>query len=122
MSAKKTALVVLLAAGLCMVAAGCVIRPYHSAPVATYYTPMLYNGYVVYYTADGMPYYYVGGIRYWVPRGYWGSYRAHYYRYRGHYWSWYRHRGYNYRGRRYRPGYFRARTRHRTYRRYRRYH
>lgn len=125
MTAKKTALVVLMAAGLCMVAAGCFVRPYRPAPVAAAYTPMMYNGYVVYYTTAGAPYYYIGGMRYWVPRVYWGRYQGYYFRHRAYYWRWYRHRGYRYRGRRYRPGYFRRGVRYRRgYRRgyRRRYH
>ena len=113
-------LLLVAALGTAVLASGCVVRtvPPPRATVVTYdYTPMLYNGYVVYYDVAGRPYYYVGGMRYWVPRTYWPRYRGYYYRHRRYYWRWYHHRGYRYRGRRYRRGYFRVRYRHRRYRR-----
>ncbi len=111
-----------LALALVGLSSGCVVRtrPVRASVVAYDYgyTPMLYNGYVVYYDRAAQPYYYVGSTRYWVPRAYWPRYRGYYYRYRTHYWRWYRHRGHYYRGRRYRRGYFRrARYRRRGRRR-----
>lgn len=115
MNPRKSLVVVLAACVLSLFAVSCFVRPVAVEPAPAYaYSPLMYNGYVVYYDASARPYYYVGGIRYWVPQVYWGRYRTHYYRYRTHYWRWHRSRGYHYRGRRYAPGHFRrGRTYHR---------
>jgi len=65
-----------------------------------YYSPLFYNGYVVYFDGVGLPYYYRGGRIVYVPRSY-GGYRGltrHYQRYRKEYHRWYRDRGYRYHG------------------------
>ena len=53
MNKKKILVLVLLAAGLSVFATSCVFRTYRRRPVAAAYNPMLYNGYVVYYTQAG---------------------------------------------------------------------
>lgn len=72
-----------------------------------YYEPMYYQGYVVYYDNAGLPIYYVGGTRYYVPRTYvhYGLYTTHYRTYRVGYYRWNSHLGYRYRTVRYRPRY-----------------
>jgi hypothetical protein len=87
---------------------GCVIRA--RAPAVTvsagttavatpYYTPMYYNGYVVYYDNGGLPIYYVNGAAYYVPRAYphYGRLVGHYRTYRPHYQRWYSSHGVRYR-------------------------
>ncbi|RLB58229.1 MAG: hypothetical protein DRI34_05530 [Deltaproteobacteria bacterium] len=101
--------------GLVLFAAGCVVvarpapRPptpgvvVYGPPLEYGFRPLLYQGYVVYYTDDGIPYYWLGGRQVWLP----AAERAYYVRYwrqhRQAYRKWYRHRGHVYRGRRYRP-------------------
>jgi hypothetical protein len=64
------------------------------------YDPLYYDGYVVYYDTVGRPFYHVGGVPYWVPRGYvrydlyMNHYRTHWQRYH----NWYGRGGYRYRG------------------------
>lgn len=92
-------------------------------PVATsYYSPMYYNGYVVYYDQLGQPIYYANGARYLVPRTYahYGRLRLHYRRHRRVYHRWYRARGRRLRRRHYRRGGRVHRRNRRTGRRHRR--
>ncbi len=83
------------------------------ADVATsYYTPMYYQGYVVYYNAAGLPYYYLNGRTIYIPSSYayYNRYLYHWRRYRPYYYRWYRARGYRYRAwrrRGWRRGYYR---------------
>ncbi len=79
--------------------AGCVVEEAPPAVAGDGYTPLTYDGYVVYYDAAGQPFYYADGVATWVPRGY-----AHYDRYVSHYranWrrynTWYSRGGYRYR-------------------------
>lgn len=90
------------------------VRPAGGVVVATsYYTPMYYNGYIVYYDAMGLPIYYVGGVRYYVPRHHprFHLYVGHWRRHRYHYNRWYRSRGYRLRRRGYRRRAYRRRGR-----------
>lgn len=84
-----------------MAAPGCVIRARPAEPVVatSYYTPLYYNGYVVYYDTLGRPMYYAGGVRYYVPSTYvyYGRLRTHYLSHRVYYNRWYRARGHRYR-------------------------
>jgi hypothetical protein len=69
------------------------------ASVSTsYYSPMYYNGYIVYYDTAGLPLYYIGGAAYYVPatHGQYHSYRHHYTTHRTHYSQWYSSRGHRY--------------------------
>jgi len=106
---KAIGTVIFLAAiiGLVASSSGCTIRARTpsvsvSGPrIATsYYTPLYYNGYVVYYDNVGRPMYYVNGTRYYVPRTYasYGRYVSYYRTHRRHYYRWYRARGRRYRG------------------------
>jgi hypothetical protein len=78
---------------------GCVVPPVgvyggiYSPPVEYGYEPLLYNGYVVYYTDIGQPYYWLGGARVWVPSYARSRYVQHWQRYKHAYPNWYRHRG-----------------------------
>lgn len=107
----------LFAAGA-LVLGGCrvTLGPGHVA--TSYYTPLYYQGYVVYYDEVGRPVYYANGARYYIPAGYvdYGRYAAHYRTHRVHYNRWYRSRGHRYR--RYRRKQARThRRQHRTTRR-----
>ena len=70
-------------------------------PVEYGYQPMLYDGYVVYYTDDGIPFYWMGGARVWVPISYRARYISHWRSHRHAYYKWHKHRGSHYRGRHY---------------------
>lgn len=65
----------------------------------SYYSPMHYNGNIVYYDTAGLPIYYVGGSAVYVPSTYshYGAYRTHYSTHRGNYNRWYGARGQRYR-------------------------
>jgi len=83
-----------------MAASGCVVRTRaHPAIATSYYTPMYYNGYVVYYDTTGRPMYYANGTRYYIPATYahYNRYVGHYRAHRVHYRRWYRKRGHRYR-------------------------
>ena len=77
---RKFALPALLAVSLPSI--GCTLE---AGPPAVYagYEPMYYDGYVVYYDSYGLPYYYVDGGTYYVPRAY-GRYDILVDHYRGH--------------------------------------
>ncbi len=74
-------------------------RYYHRPILTSYYTPLYYDGYVVYYDGAGRPYYWAGGRRIWVPRTYAGYNRYHSYwrTHRAHYRRWNREHGRRYR-------------------------
>lgn len=61
------------------------------------YQPLLYDGYVVYFADDGIPYYWSGGSRIWIPHHARARYLSHWHRYRPAYRNWYKHRGSDYR-------------------------
>ena len=84
---------------------------YRRAPVAGYYTPKYYEGYVVYYDDAGLPYYYGGGRQIYVPRTspYWNTYHSHWRTNRTHYSRWNREHGNTYRSYR-TPSHLRGRT------------
>jgi hypothetical protein len=80
---------------------GCVVSV-DPAPVSvgtSYYNPMYYNGYVVYYDTVGRPIYYVGGSMYYIPSTYvhYHALTGHYATYRGNYHRWYGAQGHRYR-------------------------
>jgi len=77
---------------------GVVVGP----PVEYGYQPLLYDGYVVYYTDDGIPFYWAGGVRVWVPIEFRTRYISHWRTHRHAYHNWYTHRGSYYRSRSYR--------------------
>lgn len=91
----------LMGLALSSVLGGCIVAadplPPPGVAVAAY-SPLYYNGYVVYYDDGGYPFYYVGGGVRYVPRGYEhydvlvSHYRAHPEAYRSGY-----ARGYAYR-------------------------
>jgi len=94
--------------GFCFSACVVVARPpvarvtISGPPVEYGYQPLLYDGYVVYYTDDGVPYYWAGGVRVWVPVSARLRYTDHYRHHRGAYRHWYTKRGHYYKSRRYR--------------------
>jgi hypothetical protein len=103
-----------LVAALTLLLSGCLVvgHPRHPVviapaaivvgpPVEYDYQPLLYDGYVVYYTDEGVPFYWVGGVRVWVPMHLRAHYVDHYRAHRGAYLHWYQHRGGYYRARRY---------------------
>jgi hypothetical protein len=106
---KKMIIALLLIATAGLVFSSCLVvarpRPVAAVvvgpPVEYGYQPMLYDGYVVYYTDDGIPFYWVGGARVWVPIEFRGRYISHWRSHRHAYHSWYRHRGHHYRTRHY---------------------
>lgn len=75
----------------CMVSA----EPGELSVSTSYYSPMHYNGHVVYYDTVGLPIYYVGGSAVYVPSTHssYGAYRTHYTSHRGNYNRWYGSRG-----------------------------
>jgi hypothetical protein len=107
---RKMIIAVLLIATAGLVFSSCLVvarpRPVAAAvvvgpPVEYGYQPMLYDGYVVYYTDDGIPFYWVGGTRVWVPIEFRTRYISHWRSHRHSYHNWYRHRGHHYRTRHY---------------------
>ena len=78
--------------------AGCYVDLPPPATVGAY-EPLYYDGYVVYYDARGLPYYYAGGEAFWVPPGYayYDTYVSHYRANWGPYHAWYRRGGFRYR-------------------------
>lgn len=94
------ALAATLVLGGCLVRTVAVVGP--EPPVEYGYQPMLYNGYVVYYTDDGVPFYWDGGVQIFVPLAYRTVYINHWHSHRGAYSTWYHHRGNYYRTRHYR--------------------
>jgi hypothetical protein len=109
---KKMIISVLLIAAAGLVFSSCVVvarpRPVVAGavvvgpPVEYGYQPLLYDGYVVYYTDDGIPFYWAGGVRVWVPIEFRARYISHWRSHRHAYHTWYTHRGSHYRGRTYR--------------------
>jgi len=81
-----------------LVAGAVVVGP----PVEYGYQPLLYDGYVVYYTDDGIPFYWAGGVRVWVPIEFRARYISHWRSHRSAYSTWYSHRGHHYRTQHYR--------------------
>jgi len=105
MRAKTSPLFGLMAlAGLLVT--GCVIRTVQVAddgpPVEYGYQPVLYDGYVVYYTDAGVPFYWAGGVRVFVPVAYRPYYVDHWRSHRAAYVRWHSHNGERYRSRHYR--------------------
>lgn len=121
---KKVAVAICLVGALFMAAAGCIVHTSEPTLATSYYTPMYYNGYVVYYDTLGRPIYYVNGIQYYVPATYYNyhAYVRHWRVHRVYYNRWYRTRGHRYR--RYRRHHRRAARRHhrRAVRRHHRRH
>lgn len=81
----------------------------YGPPVEYGYQPLLYDGYVVYYTDAGMPFYWIGGTRAWIPHHARPRYVAHWQHYKPAYRKWYNHRGHSYQSQRFtdhdhRPG------------------
>ncbi|MFH2005718.1 MAG: hypothetical protein ABI333_03915 [bacterium] len=84
----------------CLVAAEPAPTPVATVTVGTdYYSPMYYDGYVVYYDAGGRPYYYLNGGMVWIPATdpLYGGYTGYYAQHRNHYWRWHRSHGNRYR-------------------------
>lgn len=102
-SLTRTGLAVAIVAGALLGPSGCVVAPYPtevaiSGPAVYYYTPLFYQGYVVYYD-NGRPYYYRNGVNIYISTNYSG-YRglvAHYHKHRPQYERWYHAHGVNYR-------------------------
>ena len=98
---KKYGLIPALVGAMSLTAVSCVFSV-DPAPVSvgtSYYNPMYYNGYVVYYDTLGRPMYYVNGATYYVPSTY-GSYHlltGHYATHRHPYNRWYGSHGHRYR-------------------------
>jgi hypothetical protein len=65
-------------------------------PIATgYYSPLYYDGYVVFYDDSGAPYYYMGGRTVYIPRTHrdYNRYHSHWRTHRGNYRRWYKSAG-----------------------------
>ncbi len=119
---SKLLVMLTLVGGMSAVSGGCTVGVSAEPTLATsYYRPLYYQGYPVYYTVTGVPYYYVNGAMVYIPRTYvgYGRYYNHWRVHRVHYRRWYRARGYRYR--RYRTRRYR-RSRRRNRRRVRRRH
>ena len=114
---KKIAVMLAMVGAIGLVSSACVVtvdEPAAPAVSTSYYTPLYYNGYIVYYDASGLPYYYYGGRIMYVPRPYhlYNRYVGYYARHRSYYRRWYTARGRHARYRRYnRRRYRRARNR-----------
>ncbi len=81
---------------LVLATAGCVVttsRPplgvVHDRSLGDGYPPLLYDGYVVYFADDGIPYYWRGGNRRWVPPPDRARYLSHWQRSSPAYRNWY---------------------------------
>ena len=96
----KLANVLLIAAAMPLLG-GCVARVHgratvpapvveYEAPTVDVYTPLYYQGYVVYYDDGGAPYYIHGGARIYISAGYreYPTYVRHYHRHRTVYRDW----------------------------------
>jgi hypothetical protein len=97
---KRIGLMLALVGAFGMSSSGCFVSTSAEPAVATnYYTPLYYNGYVVYYDNFGRPIYYVNGAMYYVPSTYmyYGRYVSYYNTHRAYYHRWYRARGMRYR-------------------------
>ena len=102
-------LLVIATAGLVFSSCLLVARPHHPVgavvvvgpPLEYGYQPMLYDGYVVYYTDDGVPFYWSSGVRVWVPISFRTRYISHWRSHRPAYVRWHKHRGHHYRSRHY---------------------
>lgn len=81
-----------------VVGAAVVVGP----PMEYGYQPLLYDGYVVYYTDDGVPFYWASGVRIWVPIEFRARYISHWRTHRHAYVRWHQHRGHHYRSQHYR--------------------
>jgi len=108
----RTALYLLLPLSLVLAVAatGCAVTPYgyysarvytESPPVEFGYTPMLYEGYVVYYDDASLPIYWVNGVQFDVPVAYRQVYIEDYHQHRDAYLQWDIQRGERYRGQHY---------------------
>ena len=91
---------VLIALAFAVPLAGCELEEAEAPVVEAAYQPTYYDGYVVYYDAGGLPYYYVDDTTYYVPRSYvsYGALVDHYHVYRPDSHRWYISSGYRYRG------------------------
>ena len=107
---KRLILMFLLLACTSMVFCSCLVvarpRPHahvvvHGPPLEYGYQPLLYNGYVVYYDHAGVPFYWYGGSRVWIPVMYRDRYITHYRTHHHAYRKWHKHRGRHYRSRHY---------------------
>jgi hypothetical protein len=103
-------LAILLLAAAAFTLSSCVVvaRPRPAVGVTVYgppveygYQPLLYNGYVVYYDNSGIPFYWYGGTRVFVPVIHRDRYVTHYRTHHRSYHRWHKHRGRQYRGRHY---------------------
>lgn len=88
--------------GLVLTLSGCTVTPPRATVTvgAGLYSPLYYDGYTVFYDDVGVPYYYRGGVRFYVPRTY-GRYdvlRRHYYDNPTAYRHWHRRYGTRWRG------------------------
>jgi hypothetical protein len=73
---------------------------WYRTPIGTsYYQPLYYEGYPVYYSDAGAPYYYSGGQSVYIPASYglYNTYVSHYRTHRVHYVRWYSSTGQRYR-------------------------
>ena len=104
---RQKTLLLATAAIVSMGVVSCVVTA-EPAPAATtpavtvgtdYYTPLYHDGYVVFFDARGLPYYYLDGSMIWIPasHAFYGRYVGYYARHRSHYWRWHRARGSRYR-------------------------
>lgn len=91
---------VMIALAFAVPLAGCEMEEAEAPVVEGAYQPTYYDGYVVYYDAGGLPYYYVDDSMYYVPRSYvyYDALVDHYHVYRPYYHRWYISSGYRYRG------------------------
>jgi hypothetical protein len=70
----------MFAVGATTTLSGCIVAADPPPRVAVAASPLYYNGYAVYYDDWGYPFYYSGGVAFYVPRTY-----AHYDVLLGHY-------------------------------------
>ncbi len=98
---SKLLMMLTLVGGMGTISGACVVGVSPAEPVmhTSYYRPLYYQGYPVYYSATGLPYYYANGGTVYIPRTYYGygRYYNHWRTNRVHYNRWYRARGYRYR-------------------------
>jgi hypothetical protein len=74
-----------------------------TVPMAEFgWDPIYYDGYVIYYSDEGLPFYYVDGVQVWIPAHERYYYVDYYHQHRDAYQTWYRQRGHQYQGYRHR--------------------
>ncbi len=107
---RQVGIYVCASLALSVLGSSCLVTPYGDYRAGFYveapqtefgYEPVLYDGYVVYYTQDSVPFYWVNNVQVSVPTAHRGVYVQHYRQHQTAYQQWHAQRGNRYRGHRY---------------------